>query len=212
MELPVASPYLLAPELSRVQDYRSQRLVATEITRKETVVIIDTHTHFYDPSRPEGVPWPSANDEVLYRTVLPEDFRKLAEPVGVTGTVVVEKLGDGAFTATGPMWRGSRMRLGPMALLRVADSPGVRVIVASRKLQAGDQAIFRHLGVEPAEQRILVLKSSVHFRADFQDIAAEVLVVAAPGPNPADPAELPYRRLREGVRLNPLGPPHRRPR
>lgn len=129
-----------------------------------------------------------------------------------TGTVVVEKLGDGAFTATGPMWRGSRMRLGPMALLRVADSPGVRVIVASRKLQAGDQAIFRHLGVEPAEQRILVLKSSVHFRADFQDIAAEVLVVAAPGPNPADPAELPYRRLREGVRLNPLGPPHRRPR
>ena len=88
--MPVASPYLLAPELSRVQDYRSQRLVATEITRKETVVIIDTHTHFYDPTRPEGVPWPSANDEVLYRTVLPEDFRKLAEPVGVTGTVVVE--------------------------------------------------------------------------------------------------------------------------
>ena len=53
-------------------------------------MIIDTHTHFYDPSRPEGVPWPSANDEVLYRTVLPEGFRKLAEPVGVTGTVVVE--------------------------------------------------------------------------------------------------------------------------
>ncbi len=127
-----------------------------------------------------------------------------------TGRLVVEKLADGAFTATGPMWRGSRMRLGPMALLRVADAPGVRVIVASRKLQAGDQAIFRHLGLEPAEQRILALKSSVHFRADFQDIAAEVLVVAAPGPNPADPSVLPYRRLREGVRLKPLGEPFRR--
>ena len=22
-------------------------------------MIIDTHTHFYDPTRPEGVPWPN---------------------------------------------------------------------------------------------------------------------------------------------------------
>ena len=103
------------------------------------------------------------------------------------------------------MWLGSRMRLGRMALLRVADAPGrgVRVIVASRKLQAGDQAIFRHLGVEPAAQRTLALKSSVHFRADFEPLASEVLVVAAPGPNTADPAKLPYKNLREGVRLTP---------
>jgi L-fuconolactonase len=53
-------------------------------------MIIDTHTHFYDPSRPQGVPWPSADNELLYRTVLPEHFRKVAEPCGVTGTVVVE--------------------------------------------------------------------------------------------------------------------------
>jgi microcystin degradation protein MlrC len=124
---------------------------------------------------------------------------------------VVEKLADGVFTATGPMWRGARMRLGPMALLRVAEAPGVRVIVSSRKMQAGDQAMLRHLGVEPAEQRILVLKSSVHFRADFQAIAAEVLVVDAPGPNSADPGKLDYRNLRAGVRLNPLGSPSRGP-
>lgn len=53
-------------------------------------MIIDTHTHFYDPSRPQGVPWPSADSELLYRTVLPEHYRALAEPCGVTGTVVVE--------------------------------------------------------------------------------------------------------------------------
>ena len=52
-------------------------------------MIIDTHTHFYDPSRPQGVPWPGPDSE-LYRTVLPEHARELAEPEGVTGTVVVE--------------------------------------------------------------------------------------------------------------------------
>ena len=53
-------------------------------------MIIDTHTHFYDPTRPEGVPWPNPNDEVLYRRVMPEDYKALAVREGVTGTVVVE--------------------------------------------------------------------------------------------------------------------------
>jgi L-fuconolactonase len=52
--------------------------------------IIDTHTHFYDPSRPQGVPWPSPKETQLYRTVLPRHFKQIAQPLGVTGTVVVE--------------------------------------------------------------------------------------------------------------------------
>ncbi len=52
--------------------------------------ILDSHTHFYDPRRPEGVPWPSETDPILYRPVLPEEFRKLVHPLGVRGTVVVE--------------------------------------------------------------------------------------------------------------------------
>ena len=53
-------------------------------------MIIDTHTHFYDPARPQGVPWPSPDDAFLYRRVLPENYTVLAMPEGVTGTVVVE--------------------------------------------------------------------------------------------------------------------------
>ena len=115
----------------------------------------------------------------------------------------VEALGEGPLTGTGPFYRGAQMNLGRMALLRTG---GVRVVVASIKMQAADQAVFHHLGLEPAEQSVLVLKSSVHFRADFDPIAAETLVVAAPGPNPVDHLALPYRHLRPGLRLTPLGP------
>ncbi len=52
-------------------------------------MIIDTHIHFYDPTRPEGVAWPKP-DSPLYRPVLPEHFRTVAEPCGVTHSVVVE--------------------------------------------------------------------------------------------------------------------------
>jgi len=109
-------------------------------------------------------------------------------------------LGDGRFTGTGPFYRGARFELGPMALLELG---GVRIAVASRKQQAADQAMFRHLRAEPADHAVLVLKSSVHFRADFGAIAGRILVVEAPGPNIADPAKLPFRKLRPGMRTSP---------
>jgi len=57
---------------------------------KPKLDIIDTHTHFYDPIRPQGVPWPGKNDKRLYRRVLPDEFQRLAKPFGVVGTIVVE--------------------------------------------------------------------------------------------------------------------------
>lgn len=51
--------------------------------------IIDTHTHFYDPTRPQGVPWP-AQGSPLYRPVYPADWAAVAGKHGIRETVVVE--------------------------------------------------------------------------------------------------------------------------
>jgi microcystin degradation protein MlrC len=115
----------------------------------------------------------------------------------------VERLHDGRFDATGPFYKGAEFNLGPSACLRIG---GTRVVLACNKVQLADQALFRFVGIEPTTEKILVNKSSVHFRADFAPIAEEILVCAAPGPMIADPADLPWTRLRKGVRLNPLGP------
>jgi microcystin degradation protein MlrC len=112
----------------------------------------------------------------------------------------VLKLTNGRFTMTGPMGAGNPGSLGPCALI---DLDGVRVMVVSRKVQALDQAILRHVGVEPAECPILVLKSSVHFRADFGPIAESIIVATAPGPVVADPAILNFRHVRPDVRRRP---------
>ena len=119
----------------------------------------------------------------------------------------VEFLGDGHFECTGEMYRGSKTNLGPMARLRVADpDTAVQVLVGSVRFQCLDQAVFRHLGVEPTSARLLVVKSTVHFRADFDPIAAETLLVAAPGAHACRLLDVPYRHLRAGVRLEPMGP------
>ncbi|MFM7057565.1 MAG: amidohydrolase family protein [Planctomycetota bacterium] len=53
------------------------------------IPVIDCHTHFYDPRRPEGIPWP-AKDTPLYRPVLPEHLRAQPRHQPLTGTLVVE--------------------------------------------------------------------------------------------------------------------------
>jgi microcystin degradation protein MlrC len=119
-------------------------------------------------------------------------------------TFVVEKLSDGKFIAPGPYYGGRKMKMGPSACLRIDD---VRVVVSSHKAQLADQAMFRFVGIEPTEQSILVNKSSVHFRADFEPIAEKLIICAAPGAMPADTSTLPWTRLRPGVRLKPNGRP-----
>ena len=52
--------------------------------------IIDTHTHFYNPERPKGVPWPPAGEKTLYRPILPAEYVAMTRPLGVTGTVAIE--------------------------------------------------------------------------------------------------------------------------
>ncbi len=118
-------------------------------------------------------------------------------------TFVVERLSDGKFVAPGPYYGGRDMDMGPSACLRVGD---VRVVVSSHKAQLADQSMFRYVGIEPTEQAILVNKSSVHFRADFEPIAEKLLICAAPGAMPADTSALPWTKLRPGIRLKPNGP------
>ena len=116
---------------------------------------------------------------------------------------IVEKLSDGKFIAPGPYFGGRDMDMGPSACLRIGE---VRVVVASHKAQLADQSMYRYVGIEPTEQAILVNKSSVHFRADFEPIAEKLLICAAPGAMPADTATLPWTRLRPGIRIKPNGP------
>ena len=119
------------------------------------------------------------------------------------GTFIVTRLGDVKFTTTGKSIPGRKVDLGKTALLTIG---GVDIVVASHRMQAFDQDIFRHLGIEPRERKILALKSTCHFRADFMDIASKILIVLAPGAHLVDSTLYPFKYLRPGVRLAPLGP------
>ena len=118
----------------------------------------------------------------------------------VQGTFKVKALSDGKATLKGPMMTGSRITLGACALLEIE---GVLVAVASGKKQLLDRELFRMLGVHPETMKVLVVKSSNHFRADFTPITSQILVAKAAGPMAADPADLPWTALAKTTRTTP---------
>lgn len=55
-----------------------------------SIPIIDTHIHLFDPTRPQGVPWPPKNVPVLYKPALPTRFREVTKDLGIVGAIEVE--------------------------------------------------------------------------------------------------------------------------
>ena len=123
----------------------------------------------------------------------------LTEPP-VEATVRVLAVSDGVVAMHGPMTAGATMRLGPSACVELQ---GIKVLLASAKAQMLDLDLYRYLGVEPAQMKLLVNKSSVHLRAAFGPIAAHILVAKSPGPMAADPDDLPWTKLPAGMATRP---------
>ncbi len=115
----------------------------------------------------------------------------------------VAGLFDGEFEATGPMAKGMILDLGKLALLEI---DGIHISVSSTRIQAADQAVFTLFGLDPTKLKILVLKSFIHYRAAFEEIAGKIIEVETPGAEFDNPAGMPYRHLRDGIRLGGNGP------
>jgi microcystin degradation protein MlrC len=96
----------------------------------------------------------------------------------LTVTARVNSLADGTFTNEGPMGTGAQSDMGPTAVL---DIGGNDVIVTSLRLQPTDLQLYKSLGIDPKAKRFLAVKSSVHFRAAHEPIAAEVIELDTPG-------------------------------
>ncbi|MDB5895047.1 MAG: hypothetical protein JWQ88_2578, partial [Rhodoferax sp.] len=96
----------------------------------------------------------------------------------------VRALSDGKVTLKGPMMTGLTVHLGPCACLEV---DGVLVAVTSGKKQLLDRELLRMVGIHAEALRIVAVKRSNHFRADFTPIAGGIIVAKAAGPMAADP-------------------------
>ncbi len=120
-------------------------------------------------------------------------------PLTLRGRVV--NITDGWYVNDGPMAKGVRNALGPTAVVRIGEHRGfvLDVIVVSNRVQVWDLQAFKSNGIDPTARSVLAIKSTNHFRAAFEPIAAKCIVVDAGGLCTADYKTLPYRKVRRPV-------------
>ncbi len=117
------------------------------------------------------------------------------EPVEVTGEI--EFLGTGDYTLVGPMGKGRNVTLGPAAALHLGNNN--HVVISSTLHQVLDSAGFEAFNIDFDSLDIMVVKSRVHFRAFFEQVARKIIEVDAPGLGPADLIKLNYQNVPEGM-------------
>jgi microcystin degradation protein MlrC len=93
-------------------------------------------------------------------------------PLTLTGEVIC--LTNGKFIAYGPMGGGLERDYGPSMVFRVG---GIDIILITNNGQAVDLAQFTSLGIDPARYTTVAVKSMQHFRAAFEPIAREIILV-----------------------------------
>ena len=115
----------------------------------------------------------------------------------VQGHFRVLSCSDGVCALKAAMVSGWSTKLGPSACLEI---DGVRVAVVSGKFQLLDRELLRMVAIEPETMKIIVVKSSNHFRADFGPLARHIIVAKATGPMALDPSDLPWTKLNPHTR------------
>ena len=116
------------------------------------------------------------------------------EPLEVTGRVKL--ISDGRFRNLGPAGTGIEMSMGTTVVL---DTGGVEIVVISRHHEPNDLNCFLSLGIDPRARRFLLLKSRIHYRAGFSDIARDVIECAGTGVCTSDYDMLDFRNVRRPV-------------
>ena len=101
---------------------------------------------------------------------------EFGKPVKVKAEVV--KMTDGIFRNSGPMNHHLRVDLLGAAHIKVGHVDGVLI---GRAMSANDPEMFRHLGIEPREKKLLCMKVKNHFRAAFEPLVEKIIYVDAPG-------------------------------
>jgi microcystin degradation protein MlrC len=110
----------------------------------------------------------------------------------VDATVEVVGLTRDAWQSFGP----TKVPLGDCAAVKVG---GVEVVLITKRTQALGLELFRNLGIEPCDRRILVVKSTNHFMAAFGPIAKKVLYVDSDAPLSRDYRKIEYTKVNRPI-------------
>ncbi len=119
---------------------------------------------------------------------------KIAVTSGLPIDAEVEVIGlkRDAWQSFGP----TQVPVGNCAAVRIG---GVDAVLIDNRTQALGLELFTNVGIDPAQKKIVVVKSTNHFMAAFGPIAKKVIYVDSDGPLKRDPAKIAYTKVERPI-------------
>ncbi len=115
-------------------------------------------------------------------------------PLPISGRV--KALTDGRWVVRGPMYQGVEVDMGATALL---DTGRMLIVVVSHHHEPWDQGVFTCVGIQPRHHRYILLKSRIHYRAGFAELARHTVRLDGSGVTTSDNEQLNYQHLRRPI-------------
>ncbi len=116
------------------------------------------------------------------------------QPVTFSGRVKL--ISDGVFRFKGPGMRGVSHSMGRTVVL---VQRGIHLVVMELPVSQWDPQLYRSLGLEPTDARIVQVKSPAAFRAAYGPMADEIMIIESQGPASPNLVALPWKHLRRPI-------------
>jgi microcystin degradation protein MlrC len=110
----------------------------------------------------------------------------------IDATVKVVGLKRDCWQSFGP----TQVPLGDCAAIRIG---GIEVVLITSRTQALGLELFTNLGIDPRARKLVVVKSTNHFRAAFGPIAKKVMYIDTDGPLSRDYRKIPYTKVQRPI-------------
>ncbi|WP_127586409.1 M81 family metallopeptidase [Paenibacillus koleovorans] len=112
------------------------------------------------------------------------------EPLEIEGTVV--KISDGRFQYSGGFVPGSEAQMGHSAVIAIGT---LSLLLIEQSVFTGDPAMYRSVGLEPANADFVLVKSAAQFRFEYEKLSEHIFILDTPGASTANLHGLPFRHI-----------------
>ena len=111
-------------------------------------------------------------------------------PATFSGRVL--RLSDGAFRYSGEIANGQQAEMGLAGIFEIGP---LKVVVHERPVFTHDPALYRSVGLEPKEAKIVVVKTPTQFRACYEPFAHKIYELDTPGVCTTNLRQLEFKRI-----------------
>ncbi len=134
--------------------------------------------------------WTAGVGGAFRRAVGGRRDRVFSKPLLVEGTV--ERVGPARYVLSGHGGTNLPVDMGISAVVRIRD---VRLLLVEAPGPGSTPMMYRCVGLEPKDHKIVIVKSPAGFRAEFGPFASLILLADCPGCSSPRYERMPYTRI-----------------